>query len=725
MKTQKHCHLLSPKQCTEQGTKKEIMSEENLEEWGASFLEELIQFEELALSRSQVNQNNPTSSSSYLPYLPSQPPLSSHPQPIHVTPPPSISYSPPRELSQRPTDLGGASNSSDVIAKCATPTTPARRGGRSSKAKDLEIELLKKELGRVSKQLADLEHECSELKKERNKEDQLKFPNSNNEAKVANANDISVNDREHGIPVAAHHGVVQEFPNRKSFNDQIGQRTVKSSCQASGIQTNFSACLDLSEKLQGIWGLPSEQKFGRNLISKLFAVCSADIDVLFGFIKMSSPSKTMEPPAVKSSDDMSLQTSIHPFLSAEAAKISCFYSALTKTSSGMLQLQDLFESLFDLCTVENVVIVYRSLRILHVLLSHLLTFERKSRGRENFLAEHLHSGSSIDDIFGYETRDWVHIGMDGTYTSCMPTGVTPSEAKYICGKGRWDTSSASLFSHVNWIYLFEFMHLIVMKSSEECVRLEAVSIMNVILMRSDAYTERESEVFESVSQLLKMEAGLLVQKEAVHSLYLLLNCPKLVVTFCSACTTEASADAANGTENTAATERFTMILEGLADCIACSGNSLQALELRKNAITLLAFVASSGKSGFEILVNNKLSREANFLTLIMQLLASEIDLEASVNAESDETFRARTLLIREVLILLNRLVSNPIHSATVLRLLTNSRDMVSLTVDIANRLSRKEQIQRLSDSITKQMRESEIVDLGRLFKRRVSTYLGE
>ncbi|KAK5777396.1 hypothetical protein PVK06_045363 [Gossypium arboreum] len=706
MKTQKHCHLLSPKQCTEQGTKKEIMSEENLEEWGASFLEELIQFEELALSRSQVNQNNPTSSSSYLPYLPSQPPLSSHPQPIHVTPPPSISYSPPRELSQRPTDLGGASNSSDVIAKCATPTTPARRGGRSSKAKDLEIELLKKELGRVSKQLADLEHECSELKKERNKEDQLKFPNSNNEAKVANANDISVNDREHGIPVAAHHGVVQEFPNRKSFNDQIGQRTVKSSCQASGIQTNFSACLDLSEKLQGIWGLPSEQKFGRNLISKLFAVCSADIDVLFGFIKMSSPSKTMEPPAVNSSDDMSLQTSIHPFLSAEAAKISCFYSALTKTSSGMLQLQDLFESLFDLCTVENCTLL-----------------------RENFLAEHLHSGSSIDDIFGYETRDLVHIGMDGTYTSCMPTGVTPSEAKYICGKGRWDTSSASLFSHVNWIYLFEFMHLIVMKSSEECVRLEAVSIMNVILMRSDAYTERErfglSEVFESVSQLLKMEAGLLVQKEAVHSLYLLLNCPKLVVTFCSACTTEASADAANGTENTAATERFTMILEGLADCIACSGNSLQALELRKNAITLLAFVASSGKSGFEILVNNKLSREANFLTLIMQLLASEIDLEASVNAESDETFRARTLLIREVLILLNRLVSNPIHSATVLRLLTNSRDMVSLTVDIANRLSRKEQIQRLSDSITKQMRESEIVDLGRLFKRRVSTYLGE
>ncbi|GMJ00224.1 SENSITIVE TO UV 2 [Hibiscus trionum] len=703
------------------------MSEENLEEWDASFLEELIQVEELALSCSYVNQNNRTSSSS----LP--PPSSSHQQPLHFPPPPSrtdsISYSPPRELSQRPTDLGGASNSTGFIAKCATPSTPVRRGGSSANAKDIEIELLKKELGRVSKQLADLEHECSELKKERSKEHQLTVANSNNEAKVANLEDISFNGREHGVPVAAHDGFLQEFPNRKSFKDQIGLHKVKSSCQEIGVQTDLNASLDLSEKLQDIWGLPSEQKFGRNLISKLFAVCSEDVDVLCGFINRSLPSKTMELHAVKNSADMALKSSIHPFLSAEAAKVSRFHSALTKITSGMLQLQALFESLFDLCTVENVVIIYRSLHILHVLLKHLLTFERESRGRENFLIEHLHSGSGIDDIFGYETRDRFCIGMDGTFPSCMPTGVRTSEAKYLCKKGRDDTSSASLFSHINWICLFEFMRLIVMKSSEECVRLEAVSIMNAILLRSDAYTEREkfglSQVFESISQLLRKEAGLLVQKEAVHALYLLLNCPQLLVTFCSGCTTEASADAANDKENTTAIQGFTMILEGLADCIACPGNSLQALELRKDAIILLAFVASSGKSGFEILVNNKLSREANFLTLIMQLLASEVDLEATLHTQSDETFRARTLLIREVLILLNRLVSNPAQSATVLRLLTNSRDMVSLTIDVASRLSRKEPKLRLSSSIAKQMRESEIVDLGRMFKRRVSTYLGE
>ena len=84
-----------------------------------------------------------------------------------------------------------------------------------------------------------------------------------------------------------------------------------------------------------------------------------------------------------------------------------------------------------------------------------------------------------------------------------------------------------------------------------------------------------------------------------------------------------------------------MLVKEYILCLYLKPITFQALELRKNAITLLAFVASSGKSGFEILVTHKLSREANFLTLILQLLVSEIDLEAAVHTESDETFRAR------------------------------------------------------------------------------------
>ena len=69
---------------------------------------------------------------------------------------------------------------------------------------------------------------------------------------------------------------------------------------------------------------------------------------------------------------------------------------------------------------------------------------------------------------------------------------------------------------------------------------------------------------------------------------------------------------------------------------------IQELTLRRNAIIVLAFLASSGKSGFEIFVSPKLYREANILMLILQVLVSEIDIEeAAVCAESPEIFKER------------------------------------------------------------------------------------
>ena len=51
--------------------------------------------------------------------------------------------------------------------------------------------------------------------------------------------------------------------------------------------------------------------------------------------------------------------------------------------------------------------------------------------------------------------------------------------------------------------------------------------------------------------------------------------------------------------------------------------------------------------------------------------------------------------------------------------------MASLTIDIANRLSSKYERHGQSDCITRRMRESEIVNLARVFRKRVFTYLGE
>lgn len=50
--------------------------------------------------------------------------------------------------------------------------------------------------------------------------------------------------------------------------------------------------------------------------------------------------------------------------------------------------------------------------------------------------------------------------------------------------------------------------------------------------------------------------------------------------------------------------------------------------------------------------------------------------------------------------------------------------MVGLTIDVATRLSQKGNETEHQDGMVKQIRETEIVDLARLFKKRVYTYLG-
>ncbi|KAL6348509.1 hypothetical protein AAG906_009969 [Vitis piasezkii] len=152
-------------------------------------------------------------------------------------------------------------------------------------------------------------------------------------------------------------------------------------------------------------------------------------------------------------------------------------------------------------------------------------------------------------------------------------------------------------------------------------------------------------------------------------------------------------------------------MEFLLDCVPCFCFCV------RNAIIVLAFLAS-GKSGFEILLGHKLSKQTNFLVLILQLLVSEMDVEVGKSTEPPEIFKESTDF-------LNRLVSNPSYSTAVLRVLTSSRDVASLTIDIANRLSRVGQGHWQSDNAARQMRESEIVDLARVFRKRVFSYLGD
>ncbi|XP_020226360.1 uncharacterized protein LOC109807992 [Cajanus cajan] len=653
------------------------------DEWDPSTLEQLIQLEEQLTSSSIPTK--PSSSSSSL--------ILAHALPLQ--PPPS--FSPPRELSQR------------------LPRSPDN--------KDLQIQRLKRELEHATKQIANLEKERVRLKKERDKkEDQLKFISSKNEEENACtkcSTSQSVN-KDFGTLAPNCHKISSKIQNGVTSSDPIVETTFK----AKGVETDkvshqeaqgalsddLPAYLDLSQKLLAIWGSPTDKKMGNSVISKLLVGCQRDFHILFGCLNMSLPSEiTRELLSDSSSSGAALHHLKDRFHTPEAAKMSNLYLALTKIADGTDVLETLIEPLLDLCGMENVVIVYSSLCVLHMLLKLLLELEKNVGRRDNVIIEGLHDGNDLVD-------------------SGVKDGNLFNE-ELVRRKESWSHQN-SLQPHVNWIYLFEIMHQIAMRITEERERVEAVSIMKLLFLRSNAYFERDQFsqkiVFKTISELLKKNAGLSVKKHGLRLLYLVLNCPKLLAAFCCGCKEGDDSSSMDGNEFASDIQIFKIILQGLSDCVVSHRGGLLELKVSRNAILVLAFLSSSGQPGFEILVSHRFSsRGVNYLMLILQLLVSEMDLEVGAYEQQPEIFRERTFLIREILILLNRLVSNPSYSATVLRDLTTTRDMAGLTIDVASRLSRKAKKNGQQDSMVKHIRETEIVDLALLFKKRVFTYLGD
>ncbi|KAF4391776.1 hypothetical protein F8388_017371 [Cannabis sativa] len=752
------------------------MSEEGFEEWDAEFLDQLIQIEELAL---------PSSSSIAIPNP--NPDSHAYHHPSHFPfPPPSLrnppSFSPPRQLSQRTSTLNSFPRSSNATdSKCSTTIAAATTSLSSAPTlqpseddKELEIKRLKGELGLVSKQLSDLEQECSVLRKKRvYQPNNVSSKNEEKEAFLPNSEGTGTNsDREHGALGVRHPVVSQRFqnvdiaiPSKKA----TGVQTDDSVVFAQGFSNELLTTRDLSKKLLAIWELPNNQILGRNIISNLFVTCQSDFHVLFGCTGMNHSVELKMDFPVCGSSNVDLQCPVNSHHTSDAAKVSHLYYVLTKINNGMAHLEALLEPLLDLCILESVswrilnfhlsrmkmtllkilinacsvsvtaivIIVNRSLRILHMFLKDLLSFERKFGDRrvgigdgsprlvtrsgplrynllrDNIMVDGLCSGNNTSHHPGSGTAEKTDIiSIIEDENSYLYAGYLPltklSDEKTIYEKGKLSSSHGSYVSRVDWVSLFNIMLQTAMRITEESARLEAVSIMNIILIRCNPYTEREkfcnTQVFESILKLLRKETGLNVQKHSIRLLFLLLNCPKLLAMFCSGCTERKDTGSKNDT-----TEDRSATLQGLADCVACSGNGVEELKLRRNAIVLLAILASSGKSGFDILVSHKLSNDANFLMLILQVMVSEIDTEATIIPDSYEIFKERTLLMREALILLNRLVSNPVYSVPALQLLTKNRDMAGLSIDIANRLARKD-VSGEFDETVRMMRESEVID---------------
>lgn len=76
--------------------------------------------------------------------------------------------------------------------------------------------------------------------------------------------------------------------------------------------------------------------------------------------------------------------------------------------------------------------------------------------------------------------------------------------------------------------------------------------------------------------------------------------------------------------------------------ISCFQN-FQELQVQRHSIILLAFLASSGKTGIEVLINHRLPKRINFLTIILQSLISVLDVEALDTAQHPEESKERYL----------------------------------------------------------------------------------
>jgi hypothetical protein len=109
--------------------------------------------------------------------------------------------------------------------------------------------------------------------------------------------------------------------------------------------------------------------------------------------------------------------------------------------------------------------------------------------RDNIKIEGLCSGGSLggQDLFSVVSHETSHVG-------CSSHGIRSFDLKHLCKKRCWNADTSLLLTSVNWVSLFELMLRVAVSNTEECVRLEAVSIMNVILMSTNAYTQREKWV---------------------------------------------------------------------------------------------------------------------------------------------------------------------------------------------------------------------------------------
>ncbi|CAN6242893.1 unnamed protein product [Urochloa humidicola] len=619
-------------------------------------------------------------------------------------------FSPPPALSQRP-----AANESDLAIVAASGPAGDRVGAKRER-ESREVEKLKRELSRASKQINELKNECTELRKDRTKKDlqikakeveiqNLKKANvfarkddgstrmdidqsfhapangalhaggsslaSTRQADKANGKDKDANSLQ--VDVYMKQGNQTDLPESMELrkhtmidngistsgglsleeNTHFESRSIMcKEIKAIGVQTDST--LDsatwgkkisverICSNLRATWGMPTSSLSRRNLISKLIVSCSEEISSLLQCTRLTDNCET--------SCDAS---------SSMNEAISQVHDMFIKMNNEKIPIQTFLEALLSLCAFDNAAIVSRTLRILLSILQHLLNYGTKSSERTNVSVE-----------------PYVNVHMENNHKDSSML-LSSLDAENL--SRQHNMSLPFTF----WSSVFTVMLQTVVKYPEDRIRTDALSIMILVLRTTDPKEERHRFGFTSVMTglhlLLQKENGLLVKKHSVRLLFLLLNCPVMLKLLCSGGKDGSEQMESEGCESDRS-QVISSVLVDLSECLSCEATCSLEIELCRLVIILLAYVASSSKLGYEVLLGPVRACGASFLELIMQVLASQMQYEAH------ELLKERCLLMREALILLNRLASHTNFSKPTLELLTSSKLCATLTIDVANRL---------------------------------------
>ncbi|CAN6247332.1 unnamed protein product [Urochloa humidicola] len=633
---------------------------------------------------------------------------------------PALSYSPPRELTQRPPLPRPPAASSDGeamsvvgrgfspppklsqrppadegdLATVAASGPAAGRVGAKRERESREVEKLKRELSRASKQINELKNECTELRKDRTKKDlqikakeveiqNLKKANVSFASKDDGSTRMDIDQSFHAPANGALHAGGSSLTSTRQADKANGKDNDANSLQVDlymkqGNQTDLPKSVELRKHTMidnGIstsGGLSLEENAHfepRSIMCKEIKDIGVQTDrtldsAIWGKkISVERISSNLRatwgmPTSSLSRLTDNCETSCDASSSMNEA-ISQVHDMFIKMNNGKIPIQAFLEALLNLCAFDNAAIVGRTLRILLSILQHLLNYGTKSGERTNVSVE-----------------PYVNVHMENNRKDSS-TLLSSLDAENL--SRQHNMSLPFTF----WSSVFTVMLQIVVKYPEDTIRTDALSIMILVLRTTDPKEERHRFGFTSVMTglhlLLQKENGLLVKKHSVRLLFLLLNCPVMLKLLCSGGKDGSERMESEGCESDRS-QVISSVLVDLSECLSCEATCSLEIELCRLVIILLAYIASSSKLGYEMLLGPVSACGASFLELIMQVLASQMQYEAQ------ELLKQRCLLMREALILLNRLASHTNFSKPTLELLTSSKLCATLTIDVANRL---------------------------------------